>query len=187
MNLAETLAALQGAFPNAETAPEFRGETAISIPGESLKDLLRYCKDKCGFDYLVDISSLDHMGEEPRFTMVYELYSFDNKHHLRVKSPVSEDEPAVDTVSDLWPTADWHEREVYDMMGITFNDHPDLRRILMWEGYPYFPLRKDFPLAGKPSELAEVAFSDPAPLAGGPFVTPDGGKDTSHREPRSRA
>ncbi|MEM7145207.1 MAG: NADH-quinone oxidoreductase subunit C [Verrucomicrobiota bacterium] len=187
MSLADTVAALRATFPNAEAVPEFRGETAIIVPKDSLKDFLRHCKDECGFDYLVDISSLDHMGEEPRFMMVYELYSYRDGHHLRVKSPVSEDDLTVDTVADLWPTADWHEREVFDMMGIEFKDHPDLRRILMWDGYPYFPLRKDFPLAGKPSELAEVAFSDPAPLAGGPFVTPDGGKDTAHREPRSRA
>ena len=72
------------------------------------------------------------------------------------------------------------------MMGIRFRSHPDLRRILMWEGYPYFPLRKDFPLAGKPSNVPEVAFTEAAPLAGGPFVTIAGGKDTIAREPRVR-
>ena len=69
--------------------------------------------------------------------------------HLRLKLRVSEDAETVDTVSDIWPTANWHEREIYDMMGLRFKGHPDLRRILMWEGYPYFPLRKEFPLAGK--------------------------------------
>ena len=72
------------------------------------------------------------------------------------------------------------------MMGIRFAGHPDLRRILMWEGYPYYPLRKDFPLAGKPSEMLDVAFSDPAPLEGGPFVTVAGGVDSTEREPRMR-
>ena len=79
-----------------------------------------------------------------------------------------------------------HEREAYDMMGIRFAGHPDLRRILMWEGYPYYPLRKDFPLEGKPSEMPDVAFTDPIPLEGGPFVTLAGGEDAAAREPRVR-
>jgi NADH-quinone oxidoreductase subunit C len=90
------------------------------------------------------------------------------------------------TVTGVWRTVDWHEREIYDMMGVRFRGHPDLRRILMWEGYPYFPLRKDFPLAGKTSDVPEVAFTNAAPLAGGPFVTIAGGKDTVAREPRVR-
>jgi NADH-quinone oxidoreductase subunit C len=99
---------------------------------------------------------------------------------------VSEEKGGLPTVSSVWRTADWHEREVYDMMGVRFHGHPDLRRILMWEGYPYHPLRKDFPLAGKPTELPDVAFSDAAPMAGGPFVTLPSGKDSGAREPRIR-
>jgi NADH-quinone oxidoreductase subunit C len=90
-------------------------------------------------------------------------------------------------VVDLWATANWHEREIYDMMGIKFTGHPDLRRIIMWEGYPYYPLRKDFPLGGKASEMPDVAFSAPAPLAGGPFVTLPSSATTEEREPRSRS
>ena len=88
-------------------------------------------------------------------------------------------------LSSIWATANWHEREVYDMMGIRFSNHPDLRRILMWEGYPYYPLRKDFPLEGKPSEIPEVAFTEPAPLAGGPFVSIPGPPHIADREPRA--
>ena len=117
--------------------------------------------------------------------VVYELYGYSHGKHLRIKSRVSEDASAP-TVSDLWPTADWHEREVYDMMGIDFEGHPDLRRILMWEGYPFFPLRKDFPLEGRPSDMPDVAFTGVAPLEGGPFVTSAGGSDTITREPRAR-
>ena len=90
------------------------------------------------------------------------------------------------TVTDIWPGADWHEREVWDMMGIPFSGHPNLKRILMWEGYPFFPLRKDFPLAGRPSDMPDVAFTGVAPLEGGPFVTCAGGEDTVRREPRAR-
>jgi NADH-quinone oxidoreductase subunit C len=105
---------------------------------------------------------------------------------LRLKTDVSEEKSELPTVTSVWRTADWHEREIYDMMGVRFRGHPDLRRILMWEGYPYFPLRKDFPLAGKASELPDIAFSKPAPQAGGPFVTIAGGADAIAREPRVR-
>ena len=90
------------------------------------------------------------------------------------------------TVTTVWRTADWHEREIYDMMGVRFRGHPDLRRIIMWEGYPYFPLRKDFPLGGKPTELPDIAFTKTAPIEGGPFVTMPGGRDAIEREPRVR-
>ena len=90
---------------------------------------------------------------------------------LRIKTHVNEEISELPSVLAVCRTANWHEREIYDMMGIRFSGHPDLRRILMWEGYPYFPLRKDFPLAGKPSDSPGVAFTKPAPLEGGPFVT----------------
>jgi NADH-quinone oxidoreductase subunit C len=165
---------------------EFRGETTLLVEREQIKDLCRFCKESLGYSYLLDLSGVDNFGEEPRFEVVYELYQFDRGDSLRVKIRVSEDALSVPTVSDIWATADWHEREAYDMFGIKFDGHPDLRRILMWDGYPFFPLRKDFPLAGKPSDTPEVAFSDAAPLAGGPFVTVPTTGTTQDREPRSR-
>lgn len=166
---------------------EFRGEHTAVVEKAKALDILRYCRDELGFDYLLDISSLDHLGVEPRWELVYELYALGNgaEHHLRVKFKMPEGEKA-DSVSGIWPTAAWHEREVWDMMGIEFEGLADHRRILMWEGYPYFPLRKDFPLAGRPSEMPEVAFTRRAPLAGGPFVTSPTSEGTPHREPRSR-
>ena len=104
----------------------------------------------------------------------------------RIKLRISEEDAAVDTISDLWPTANWHEREIYDMMGIRFNNHPDLRRILMWDGYPFFPLRKDFPLEGLPSEMPDVAFTSAAPMEGGPFVTRPSTATAKDREPRAK-
>jgi len=165
---------------------EFRGELTLSVTPGALREALRHCKDELGFDYLIDISSVDHFGEEPRFELVYELYSLAHRAHLRIKAPVSEDHCTAPSVIDLWPTADWHEREIFDMMGIRFEGHPDLRRILMWEGYPYYPLRKDFPLEGRDSSVPEVAFSSPAPLEGGPFVTVPSDAGTKDREPRAR-
>ena len=165
---------------------EFRGETTYTIAPSDLREVARFCRDEVSFDYLLDITSIDHFGEEPRFEMVYELYSMTLALHLRLKLRLSEDPGIVDTVSDIWPTANWHEREIFDMMGIRFHGHPDLRRILMWDGYPYFPLRKDFPLEGLPSEMPDVAFTEAAPMEGGPFVTMPSTATTKDREPRAR-
>lgn len=165
---------------------EFRGEVSLEILPEMLRDVSRFCRDTLGFDYLVDIASIDQFEVEPRWEVVYELYAMDRSQHLRLRIRFDENVCEADTVSDIWPTADWHEREIYDMMGIKFRNHPDLRRILMWDGYPYFPLRKDFPLEGRPSDAPEVAFSEVAPLAGGPFVTAPTTGNTQVREPRAR-
>ena len=165
---------------------EFRGETTFRLERENLRDVAKFCRDELGFDYLLDISSVDHFGDEPRFEIVYLLYSLSMATHVRLKLRVSEDDPTVDTLSDVWPAADWHEREIYDMMGLRFNNHPDLRRILMWEGYPYFPLRKEFPVEGLPSNMPDVAFTSAAPLEGGPFVTVPSTATVKEREPRAR-
>ena len=117
---------------------------------------------------------------------IRDRYGIGHRQHLRLKTQVSEEQGEVPSVCKVWRTAEWHEREAYDMMGVKFADHPNLKRILMWEGYPYFPLRKDFPLEGKPTEVPGVAFTNVAPMAGGPFVTVAGGKDSSAREPRRR-
>lgn len=166
---------------------DFRDEKSFSITLESVHGIAQFCRDSLGFDYLIDITSVDHFGDDPRFELVYELYSMADGVHIRLKAMIpGDDAPIAPTVSDLWPTADWHEREIYDMMGVHFEGHPDLRRILMWDGYPYFPLRKDFPLEGKPSDVPETAFTEAAPLAGGPFVTVPTDGITEVREPRAR-
>jgi NADH-quinone oxidoreductase subunit C len=164
---------------------EFRGELTLNVTLEALSKALAICKEKLDYEMLLDISSLDHFGEDPRFEVVYELATLDDSRHLRLKAKVSEDE-AVPTAIHLWAAADWHEREIWDMMGIPFSDHPNLKRILMWEGYPYFPLRKDFPLAGRPTDMPDVASTGVAPLEGGPFVTAPGADTVAKREPRAR-
>ena len=165
---------------------EFRGETTYVIAAIDLREIAKFCRDELSFDYLIDLTSIDNLGEEPRFEIVYHLYSMPHGVHLRFKLKVPEEAGAVDTVSDIWPTANWHEREAYDMMGIKFNDHPDLRRILMWEGYPYFPLQKDFPLEGLPSNMPDIAFTKVTPMEGGPFVTMPSTATSKDREPRAR-
>jgi len=188
MSALEIAQQLKAKFADLVSAPaEFRGEVTLKVAdAERIPEICAVAKNELGFDYLVDITSVDNYGDDPRFTIVYELYGYGHRCHLRLKADVSEEKSELPTVTTVWRTANWHEREIYDMMGVRFRGHPDLRRILMWEGYPYFPLRKDFPLSGKPSEVPDVAFSKAAPMEGGPFVTIAGGKDRVAREPRVR-
>lgn len=183
----EAVAKIEEKFPGVVLSKkEFRGETSVTVKAESVREVAQFLRDTLGFDYMIDLATVDHFETEPRWEVVYELYSMSAARHLRVKFTLPEAEPEAPTVSDLWPTADWHEREAYDMMGIRFKGHPDLRRILMWDGYPHYPLRKDFPLEGLPSDVPDVAFTEPAPLQGGPFVTAPTDGATQVREPRAR-
>ena len=187
MTLQEIFDSLGQAFgEKVQHRTEFRGEMTYAIAISDLREIAKFCCAQLTFDYLLDITSIDNFGEEPRFEIVYHLYSMPHGAHLRLKVTVPEEVAALDTISDIWPTADWHEREIYDMMGIKFNGHPDLRRILMWDGYPFFPLRKDFPLAGLPSDMPDVAFTKVTPLEGGPFVTVPSTAGSKDREPRAR-
>jgi NADH-quinone oxidoreductase subunit C len=165
---------------------EFRGELTLKIVcAEKIFEVCAFAKS-IGFDYLVDITSIDNYGDDPRWTVVYHLRAIGNGIEIRLKIDVSEEKSELSSVFPIWRTANWHEREIYDMMGIRFSGHPDLRRILMWEGYPYHPLRKDFPLAGKPTDLPGVAFTKVTPMEGGPFVTLPSSDDAIAREPRVR-
>lgn len=170
------------------TLSEFRGETTVRLPREKLLAACRYLQTEGGFDMLTDIAGVDNYGEDPRFEVVYHLYSFAHHCWLRLKVSVPEDDLQVDSVTGLWRTADWHEREAFDMYGIRFRNHPNLKRILMWDGYPYFPLRKDFPLAGMDAELrdaeAGAGKAEASPMLGGPFVAGSGERPSSRREPR---
>jgi NADH-quinone oxidoreductase subunit C len=107
-----------------------------------------------------------------------------------LKVGVPEDDMIVDSVTGVWRGADWHEREAFDMFGIRFRDHPNLKRILMWDGYPHFPLRKDFPLAGMDAEIRDpesgAGKAEPSPMLGGPFVPGEGSPSSVAREPRQR-
>ena len=187
MNSSEAVEKIETRFQdNILLKNSFRDELSLTVSKDSLIEIMTFCKNDLGFDYLVDLTAVDNLGTNPRYEVVYELYSYSDSCHLRIKVGVDESEREVSSVVDLWPTANWHEREAFDMIGVTFSGHPDMRRILMWEGYPYYPLRKDFPLAGKTSDMPDVAFSEPVPLEGGPFVTSPSSATTDKREPRSR-
>lgn len=180
---------LKAQFGDAIGAPvEFRGEISLPVAREKILEVCRYAATECGFDLLTDLSGVDNYGDDPRYGVVYHLYSIAHRCALRLKVGVPEDDLIVDSVVSVWQTADWHEREAFDMFGIRFRNHPNLKRILMWEGYPYFPLRKDFPLAGLPTELPATAVDAdtvrPAPMLGGPFVAPAASRSSVRREPR---
>ena len=188
MNARESANQIKAKFGDLVAEPtEFRGEITVKIANaEKISDVCSFAKKQLGFDFLVDITSVDNYGEDPRWTILYHLRSLAGNVELRLKTEVSEEKSELPSVLPVWRTANWHEREIYDMMGIRFTGHPDLRRILMWEGYPYHPLRKDFPLAGKPTELPGVAFTRVTPMEGGPFVTLPSSSDSIAREPRVR-
>lgn len=127
---------------------EFHGETTIVVPRELLRATAEYCRDHLQFNYLSDATSVDRYPVEPRFELNYHLVSIPNKTKLRLRARVSGADPTVDSMVPVWPGAGWLEREIFDLMGIRFNGHPDLRRILLpndWEGHP---LRRDYPTEG---------------------------------------
>lgn len=129
-----------------ETSSDFGDDTVI-IDRDFLGDLVRFLKQE-PYEYtlLLDITCVDYLGREPRFEMVYHLLSLAEKHRLRIKVPLSEENLSVESLASIWKNANWLEREVYDMFGIRFYGHPDLRRLFMYDGFEGYPLRKDYPL-----------------------------------------
>ncbi len=131
---------------------EFRGETTIVVKPERLVDICRALRDdpETSFRYLSMIAGMDYLPQSPRFGLVYNLYSHQHHNRITLKTRLADDAaPLAPSVTPVWTTANWHEREIYDMMGIRFQGHPDLRRILMpadWVGHPQ---RKDYPLRGQ--------------------------------------
>ncbi len=148
------LARLQERFPShLMQSHADRGEPTVVATREGLLDVLRFARDdrELAFDMLMDLTAVDYLkypGREdgPRFDVVYQLYSLRHNHRLRVKVRVDEDDAVVPTVVPLWAIANWLEREVWDMFGIRFEGHPDLRRLLMYEEFVGYPLRKDYPI-----------------------------------------
>lgn len=165
---------------------------AFNCTPAAVPEFLRQLRDDLGFNFLTDVTAIDHYDQSPRFEVVYHLLNIDSGMYVRVVTPcVGDAEPVCPSVTHLWPAADWHERETYDMFGIRFEGHPDLRRILMWDEYPYFPLRKEFPLAGEEVDLPAADVVErtgvkvkPAPMMGGPFHSSQTGS-MARREPRA--
>ena len=136
------------------------GETTLTVKAEDLFWVCKALKEKFGFDYLTDIFAVDHYRDEQRFEVNYNIMNLTEKIRLRIKTFVEEDKPEVDSVVEIWPAANWNERETFDMMGVIFKNHPDLRRMFLPEDFEYFPLRKEFPLIGIPGSI-EIPEKDP--------------------------
>lgn len=192
---ADAATALKEKFPNITERPTI-DHPAYNVPAAEVVAVLRFLRDEAGFDLLTDITAVDWAeGASPRFTVVYHLNATTRPgNYIRIAANCANDaEPAIPSVVPLWPGANWHERECFDMFGIKFEGHPDLRRILMWDGYPYHPLRKEFPLAGIETELPieDIAAETgtkviAAPMAGGPFVASPGEINLTEAEPRAK-
>jgi NADH-quinone oxidoreductase subunit C len=149
--------------PQLVEVKQYAGETTFLTSREHFLPLMEVLRHKYGFDYLVDIGVTDHFEEGLRFEVVYNLMHLEARVRLRVKVRIPEEDPRLPTVSHLWPSANWHEREAWDMMGIRFEGHPDLRRMYLPEDFGYHPLRKEFPLLGIPGTLPLPPKDPPKP------------------------
>lgn len=131
----------------------YRGQDVVNVSKDSILDICTFLRDdpRFKFDMLTDLTAVDFLGREVRFQVVYNLYSFGLNQRLRLKADIAEGD-SLSTVEGVWKAANWAEREVYDLFGIVFDNHSDLRRILLWDGYIGHPLRKDFPLTGVPQK-----------------------------------
>jgi len=150
------LARLKTILPNIQVeTSEYKDELTLHLQKKDVVDVCKVLKNESELKFIhcADVTAIDWARKKSRFTVVYHLFSLKNKFGLVIKADVDESDCSIDTVSSIWRAANWHEREVYDMYGIKFNNHPDLRRMYMPEEFEYHPLRKDFPLLGIPDSL----------------------------------
>jgi NADH-quinone oxidoreductase subunit C len=159
--------ALGGEMPGVVLAADrFAGEVTLSVPADRIVEVCRFLKHGCGYRYLVDLTAVDWPErEQGRFDVIYWMHRHDDSKRLRLQTIVA-DETSIGSVTEIWKTANWMEREVYDLFGIVFEDHPGLERILTWEGFNGHPLRKDFPVEG--IDTGAAIYPEVYPPGGGP-------------------
>lgn len=160
----------------------FRGDETVVVKREDIVRVCRFLRDEMGFNLLMDETAVDYLkypegafDKNSRFEVVYHLYSLKTEARVRIKCPVPGEDPTIDSVVPIWTGANWLEREIYDMFGISFAEHPDLRRILMYDGFDGHPLRKDYPFRKRQPRVAYREVPD-APPPGGDVRTLSGGK-----------
>jgi NADH-quinone oxidoreductase subunit C len=129
------------------------GDTFVRVEADSIVEICTFMKEELDFNYLTDIFGIDRYTSEERFEVAYNLISMKHGDRIFLKVRCEEENPELDSLTSVWPSAGWSEREVYDMFGIHFRNHPDLRRIYMPEDFQYYPLRKEFPLLGIPGSI----------------------------------
>ncbi|HET6527501.1 MAG TPA: NADH-quinone oxidoreductase subunit C [Balneolaceae bacterium] len=129
------------------------GDTFVRVEPDAIVEVCRSLKEKHHFIYLANILGADRFTASERFEVIYNMVSLRDRERLFVKVWLEEEDPRVDSVTPVWNSANWYERQVYDMFGVTFNNHPDMRRIYMPEDFDYYPLRKEFPLLGIPGSI----------------------------------
>ncbi len=154
----------------------YANEHTVWVSKDRIVDVCTFLKNERGFNYLVDVGGVDRFTEEDRFEVFYNLVSIEHRKRIRLKVRVDEDDPVVPSVTDVYPAANWNERECWDMVGIKFDGHPDLRRMYMPEDFEYHPIRKEFPLLGIPGSLPLPPQEPGGDLTMDPFAAAHGSR-----------
>ncbi len=186
-NVPEVVEALKAHLGEAVQHVEvYAGEYTVFIARERIVDACRFLRTEQGFTYFADAGGIDRFTEEERFEVFYNLVNIQDRKRIRLKVRVDEDDPTVPSVTGVYRAANWNEREVYDMLGIRFEGHPDLRRMYMPEDFEYHPQRKEFPLLGIPGSLPLPPRVPEGELTLDPFAAAhQGPTPRSYQEPRS--
>lgn len=184
----DVVEALRSAFGDAiQDVEVYAGERTVFVAKERLAEIGHYLKAEQGFTYMVDIIAIDRFTEDNRFEVAYNLVAIEKGKRVRLQVRLDENDLEVDTVTDIWRAANWYEREAFDMMGIRFKGHPDLRRMFLPEDFEYYPQRKEFPLLGIPGSLPLPSQTPEGPLNLDPFAAAHGSATPkSYEEPISR-
>ena len=179
--VADTVAALESTFGDAfHELVVYAGEHTVRVAKNRIVDICRFLSEEKGFTYLADLGGIDRFTEEERYEVFYNLVNIEGGKRIRVKIRVDEESMTAPTVTGIYPAANWNERECYDMFGISFEGHPDMRRMFMPEDFEYYPLRKEFPLLGVPGSLPLPPQAPTGELTGDPFPAAHG-----HKPPKS--
>lgn len=173
----DVVAALQSTFGEAiQEVTVYAGEHTVLVDRDKIVEICSFLKKEQGFDFLADLGGIDRFSEGDRYEVFYNLVSIGKRFRIRIRTRVDEEEMEIDSITAVYQAADWNERECYDMFGIRFTGHPDLRRMYLPEDFKYHPLRKEFPLLGVPGSLPLPPQAPEAGLTGDPFPAAHGSK-----------